>query len=951
MNFKSTALLFGLLLAMLWTFGLMLAVKRSSADDNAILPSLQGDSDIVIDSVTITKDKDKKSEKVVFTKDKDNWRMQQPPLATSVRVESFKVSQIVNQVKDARRDDEADPTSNLSFYDLDRPGMVVTLKGRVQRKKDDETVKGPEKEWKLNIGKDQGGFVYVTSSDRPSKVAAIRKSALDSVFFTDPNSLRPKNMLDVIESTARLIDIKRNKSDSAAAAELEFRKNDDGTWRFVKPNYGLADAEGPKAPESKLAVTPPPKQEGGVKGLLTAISNIRVAADADFVPLSDAAMASYGLEDGKENLRIVVSSTLEKKDDDKKEDKKDDKKAEKKEESAREALLIGFKVQGQDQYYARLSTDQGVQKIDAKLLEPIFAALKDPGKLRSRDLIPAETKNVDAIDLRQGKDLNVLVKLRRPDEKTWQIYFGSEAKKADDKAVQSLIEALQAKREVKDFIDISDADAKKKDAELGFTPPAAEAILYSEGLEKPKDEKKDDKEKDKDKDEKKEENKDEKKDKKDQEPKLKKDAKPLATLVFGKVDGDLVYVKRTTQDGGVARMQVSKSVFDKAFPAQGAIAFLDSSLPVLDDFKVTGLELERGKDKIVVTRGRGEQSDRWLLKDLKDYAGKNFADAPQMNTVLSMLGNLRVQKWLEKIGPKDDLDKYGLAKPDVTVTVNLGKDQLTPANISAIVGLFATGTADGAIVGVAALQAASEKDKGDTVAFKFGKEVKEKEKDKETTLVYATRSGTDLLFQVSPNIVKLLKDADLRDRSWLSMLQPVLNASLLGMAASPESLAALWAPSPLTTGRVISGLDPDKVYEIKLAIRSRFELRTLAFRWNNKDKAWEDKSGLQEFTADPDKIKQFTEWLSGLNAERFIFLSGGPQEEQKLSAKDATLQIEIAQDKGKTVTLTVGAQPDGRGYFATTNVWPQVVFQLPATRIEPILQGAEYFAKPRVAAR
>jgi len=739
-------------------------------------------------------------------------------------------------------------------------------------------------------------------------------------------------MLDVIESTARVIDIKRGKSEAGAVAELEFRKNDDGTWRFVKPNFGLADAEGPKVPENKLAVTPPPKQEGGVKGLLAAISNIRVASDADFVPLSDAAMASYGLEDGKASLRIAVSSSLEKKSDDKKDD------------AAREALLIGFKVQGKDQYYARLSTDQGVQKIDAKVLEPIFAALKDPGKLRSRDLIPADTKNVDAIDLRQGKDLNVLVKLRRPDEKNWQIYFGSEGKKADDKSVQSLIETLQAKREVKDFIDVAETDAKKKDADMGFAQPAAEAVLYSEGLEKPKDDKKDDK----DKDEKKQD--DKKKDDKKEEPKLKKDVKPLATLVFGKVEGDLVYVKRTTPDGGVARMQVPRSVLDKAFPTQGAIAFLDSSLPALDEFKVTGLELERGKDKFVVSKGRGEQSDRWLLKDQKDYAGKSFADAPQMNMVLSMLGNLRAQKWVEKIGPKDDLDKYGLAKPDVTVTVSLGKDQLTPANISTIVGLFATGTADGAIVGVAALRAASEKDKGDAVTFKFGKEIKEKEKDKETTLVYATRSGTDLVFQVSPAVVKLLKDTDLRDRSWLSLLQPVLDAGLVGMAASPDGLAPLWLGSPLSTGRVMTGFDPAKVTDIKLAIRSRFELRSLSFQWNAKDKDWQDKSGLQEFTADPDKIKQFLDWLNELNAERFIFLSGGPPEEQKLSAKDATLKIDLTVD-GKTLTLTVGAPHDGRGFFATSSAWPEVVFQVPAARIEQILQGAEYFAKPRVAAR
>lgn len=98
MNFKSTALLFGLVLAMLWTFGLMLALKKGTPQENSVMPSLNAEQDVVIDTIRIQrKEKDKKEEEIVFTKDKDNWRMKQPPVNATVRVESFKINQIVIQ--------------------------------------------------------------------------------------------------------------------------------------------------------------------------------------------------------------------------------------------------------------------------------------------------------------------------------------------------------------------------------------------------------------------------------------------------------------------------------------------------------------------------------------------------------------------------------------------------------------------------------------------------------------------------------------------------------------------------------------------------------------------------------------------------------------------------------------------------------------------------------------
>src|SRR5437588_12852449 len=109
MNFRSTTLLFGLLLGMLWLFGLTVAHKKTAVDRSVLMESLQRNSDIVIDSVTIERRAaGKEPEQFQFTKSKEgeNWMLKLPGVQKSVKVESFKVNQIVNQVKDARHTEE-----------------------------------------------------------------------------------------------------------------------------------------------------------------------------------------------------------------------------------------------------------------------------------------------------------------------------------------------------------------------------------------------------------------------------------------------------------------------------------------------------------------------------------------------------------------------------------------------------------------------------------------------------------------------------------------------------------------------------------------------------------------------------------------------------------------------------------------------------------------------------
>jgi hypothetical protein len=929
MNFKSTALLFGLLLIMLWVFGLMLTTKKGPREEDFVFPSMHGSKDAIIDFVRVVR---KGKEELEFKREKDNWMMTQPPLSFWIRAETFKVNQLVNQIKDARKDDEADVSNDFSAYALgkDQAAIVITLKGRLEDTKEfGKEKKSETREWTFYVGKDTPAFAYVKSSDR-DRVMAVKRSTLDSVFFRDPGVFRPKSFLEVNETTARFVSLK------GEGADVELRRNEDATWRFIRPNYGLADFEGkpvasskPPLPFQKEKDKEPQKTEGGVKSLLSAIGFIRVSSDADFVPLSDAPLSSFGLEKGKENIRIQVGTSEEKK-----EAGKDDKKDE-------ETLFIGNKVKGKDLYYARLANDRGIARVDGKLLEPILAVLRTDGRnLRSRDVIPVDTKAVDAIDIKKGKSLAELMKFR--DAKPWQVYLGNDHYKADPKAIQALIDALQGKGEIKEFFDEPEAEAKKKDAERGLDQPQAEVLLYKDALEKDeaKDETKDKKDK-KDKKGKKakDDDKGKKEKKKEEEPKLKKDAKPIVTLTFGKTDKDTVFVKRVTQDGLVSRFAVPKSILEKALPAEGVLAYFDNALPSFELGNVTQFEVDKDGDKIIVERGHGEQLGKYLLKNRKDYAGRNFADTPQVSTLLQALERLHAHKWIQKIGVKDDLEPFGLKKPGLVITVWATKDQVLPSASASLIGLLAGAPLDQGLLALTSFQAAKETDKGEAYIFKFGKEFK----DKDTPVNYALSNKSVYLFQVPTGLERLLKDADLRDRSWLTLFQPVLNAGFIGSGP-----ATVLSAAPILSTQVLS-FDAAKVKEVKLTVLTRIEERSMTFVRNVKDNTWDDKSGLQKFSLDPEKVKELVKWLADLQAERFISLTGGPREEQKLT-KDSSLKIDIILDDGKKFTLTVGAEI-ASGYYAHSSAWPDAVFLLPSGKIDPLLAGPSHFAKPRVAER
>ena len=184
-------------------------------------------------------------------------------------------------------------------------------------------------------------------------------------------------------------------------------KKIDNIWRFELPKLGIAEIDSPANLDDKKL---PGAKAGGVKGLILAIGlPIHVDSEDDFEPLG-LDLDSYGVADGKEKtMRIELGSGAEKADKDKK-DAKDEKE---KKDTSKEVLLIGKMVKQagikktEVQYYARLLSDQGVFRINEKMLEPIKQAVEDPKRIRSHDVAVFETKNADAMIInttRQEKD-------------------------------------------------------------------------------------------------------------------------------------------------------------------------------------------------------------------------------------------------------------------------------------------------------------------------------------------------------------------------------------------------------------------------------------------------------------------------------------------------------------------------------------------------------------------
>lgn len=981
MNLRMTTLLFGFLLTMLWVFGLMVAHKKAAGDQSFVVPKLL---DAKIDKLVV-KQKDGDSE---FISIDGRWFLQLGK--QKVRVEGVTIENIIKAVKEAKHDETADVSKDLSVYGLDKPKITVILSGTLD--KEDRT-------WEFYVGNESGGTTYVNSGDRKDRAFAVSKTSMDKLAFKDPNYFRSKRLFDFGALDVKEIAIKK------ADQELDLTKGEANRWTFVKPKgLGIAGFESEQEEEKKkkdpfkdkeLAPTP----TGGVKGLLDHIVNIRVDDEEHFEPLGKKSAAEYGVEAGKERMRIDVTSTHE--------DKK-----------TIETLLIGNEVfvdkkvkKGKEEitekkieyYYARLDTDDGVMKINERFLKPIMDALNDPGKIRSLDVAAFDKKLVDVVVIKQGKDEMQFFKQEKAEMPNphmppmdvgahWDMVHGKEKKKASDNAVNALVTAVLGKRGIIAFHDGTEAELKAKEAGWGLDTPVAEIAIYQNGIapeakDEPKkdDAKKDDKKKD-----------EPKKDDAKPLPGLKKDHKPEVVLAIGKFDKerdkDIVHIRRELKDGTKTYFTMKKEFAETALPPEGVeLAYLDLSTPEFAVTDVTAFRLQRTTDKgteVIEMEARGaDGKTHWYIKDRGEPTGARLADSKNTESILNMLSRLGVKKWLKTVGDKENL------KPVVTAAVTVKKNQVAAGSItinkeavkcSPAAGLVALSVSPfnldlltaGFVLGT------REIDDGETVTIVLGKDT-DVEKDKPGA--FASHSGAKAPFLAEPGLVKMILKADVRDRSAVLNTQSGLVALHAASAAASQGSVfptniLMTAASPYVSG-IIHQIDSEKVKKVQMTVRTPYELRSFQFeraakkeelkakeiekakddkdkdkvqeKEKEKEKAskwtWEDKSSIKEFQVDPDKVAQLVKDFAKLRTDRFVAVAGGKRTEYKLDLDKATLKLDLVlEDDKTTITVIIGTSYLNYGYFATTSQWPDTVFFVPQSLVDPILEGTRHFARERL---
>lgn len=856
MNFRSTGTLFAGLLTVLWIFGLMTAWRKTVVEEAFVMPSLKaayGDYDI--DRATVVRgDKERKEYEFVL---KDGmWKAKVADQI--VGVEHFRIRDLVEQVRDARKDDEASLDGDAASYKLDAPMLTVTLQGRPK----DKRLAGYEKSWTFKVGSlsPDKKLAYVATSDLPNRVFGVPRSNVKALFFDDLRALRPLRLFNANTPSVKSIDI------TAGEKALEIAQGTDGLWRLRKPNLGLAEEEGPPLPKG----APPEAKSSpqGVRGLIDAILSIRVgSADDHLVPPAEA--ARFGLHEGKETLRIVVSG-----------DGKD----------SRETLLLGNEEGGKR--YARMGGDDGIFRIPASAAEPIFKAIASPETLRSMDVAGNETRGVDAVVIRQGKSETALLK---NDDKNWSYRAGDASpQKASVDAVRTLLDKLQGRREIREFLE---GDPKKLDADKGFDAPTLTISLYADATAK------DDK----------------------GVASLKKDAAASLILSFGLAEKNRINVKRKSGDVE-SRFQVDKSWLDAILPSEGTLAFLDRTLPEFHIPDVESIAIDRAGKQLTIRRGA---TGNWTLTE----SGETMpGDAAKIFRTLSILAHATAHRWIRDADAKTDLAPFGLKTPALSVSIALKSDRLPPAGAASILA-----SAFDPIGGLASAEAYRIANPT-VITFKVGAEPDAPDL---RPGLYAQRSGVDRIFLLTPDIANAVRD-DFRDRLAMAVGQAALAAASVSAAVQgPEFVS--WNA---VLGQVHS-FDPAAVAELRLAVRTPVELRQLDFKKTGT--TWKDASGLQEFQLDSAKVEQTAELIARLRTPRVVSIGTPPRKDQKLDPKEAILRIELVAAGSAPVILTVGSRFDATGYFARSSAWPEAIFVFPTQQVEALLRGAAHFASPTVA--
>jgi hypothetical protein len=552
--------------------------------------------------------------KLVFERDgKKGWKMTQP---VQTRVNGYSVDEIARSLLDAKKKTKGVEIRDKKTHDLESPPLKVTLK----------TATGQSAT--LSVGKvvDETSSAYVLSTDLPGdKPLAVDKFAVSALLKqVNPKEKKEQETGDLASMVKTVEDFRQTKllsapSDAVADTqsvtirggknELSLTRDSGDNWKFLSP-AGFGEVETTEAPPN--ANVPPNPEINNLRKLLTTVYDLQVASAKDFDD-APADLKKMGLVDNPEMVTIQLA-----------------RRTPAGEAASTDTVSIGKPVEGQEKYYARVSGDAFVAKVDAAQVRSLLKAIQEPKNLRSHDLVRLSLPRIDAIDVDVG---GVNFELRSPGSGIWILFDPSGNRyAANPVAVNHLLESLNRQGRVIDF-----PPSDLPDANLGVDPKsrAGEVRIWYEGIvpQKKDEPKKDEAKKD-----------EAKKDgAKKEEP--KKEAPTLTTkpnvkgepsvrIAFGKDTGTGIYVRRTDGSGKLDAV-MPQSLFTDVVK-RSYLDYIEPSLRPFTTADVTRINFNRGADAYELAKDGND----WKFVTPARYAGK-AGDAAKIGGLLEQMSRMR----------------------------------------------------------------------------------------------------------------------------------------------------------------------------------------------------------------------------------------------------------------------------------------------------------------------
>jgi hypothetical protein len=633
MNFRTTYILLGVVILALVALGIYVATTGDKPTTRSVegylMRNLKAANTKPDEFNFVELDRPGQTpEKIAFVREDKKWIMVAP---TRSRTDSSAVENIVTEILNAKKESNADLSSNLAPHGLDNPPLKITLK------------KSPDEQnptWiafgNVTIGGDKA-VVYIVTSEEPTKPQAVKRSDFIALFKSDPpkgatnagqlvKSVTDFRPLKIIGDGAigPLDQVVRSLAVRTAKDEIALFREPGGNWKFRKPpDYGEA------ASDAAPAFGDPKDGAGSISSvsqLINTISNIQ-PANRQAIIEANGDFKKYGLAPADNPLQIDFA----------------------RDDGVKETIYVSGPIKEGDheKHYARNEGDSVVYEVPAEPVKKVLAVMSNKGALRDRTVLGLNPQRIDAIDIDANGDKLELRKVGFG----WQVYDAEgKSRPANRKAIDDLINRLTAKQLATSFPPPGVPDDK-----MGFTKPQVEIKLWEGGIvpEKAEPAKKD-----------------------EPAPKPKVTAPPTARLIFGAKDvGDVVHARRFVGDAK-ADFFLPDDAFKLA--SRGHMDYIDASLKPFDVNTVLKLSIAHGKETLEVERP--DDKNTAALAKWKINGPERIKDRPaDPSAIVHLLQQLASVQPTRVVSDKVTPDVLNRMKvnpddPRMKVTVNV-KDQ------------------------------------------------------------------------------------------------------------------------------------------------------------------------------------------------------------------------------------------------------------------------------------